>query len=430
VKMAQDKVVEDVQPEEDIASKRTVSSSPNSSKGSWGDEKIERGHSWLSSGAYAFKAQHGPGLYDRLVDKFTYSIDIDDGTLSPCGDCQACAGCSKVKPSRAVDPETADIIMKDVPRSFGTVMSGIDSPAIKYNLTQVLLVFSGYMPQVGYTQGMNFICAIALDHMSNEDAFWLLVYIVNNLPTRFFRHTAQDEVELFVEIVSQYAPVIKKHLVESEESDEVLHRAIGYLLVQWMVPLFAHSLPLATTLCVWDFLFAPSDSTEESLILRLHRVAFALLEIHSGCLLSKHREMDEAYTELNSLETDPFWEDVRAKLADSLENTSGFLFVQKILLGASCDTNPDRVVTLAQEVTIEPSWLAQVRHIKHVEKACTPRGQKHENTQISDKQPKLMGEKKLQRDSFSSSDLLGCIGVRDKRENSVDSDSSDDCVIS
>ena len=54
-------------------------------------------------------------------------------------------------------------------------------------LRRVLLAYSLHNPEVEYCQGFNRIAAIALLFMNEEDAFWCLVYIVEQLmPPQFY----------------------------------------------------------------------------------------------------------------------------------------------------------------------------------------------------------------------------------------------------
>ena len=48
-------------------------------------------------------------------------------------------------------------------------------------LRRVLLAYSLHNPEIEYCQGFNRIAAIALLFMNEEDAFWCLVYIVDQL---------------------------------------------------------------------------------------------------------------------------------------------------------------------------------------------------------------------------------------------------------
>ena len=242
---------------------------------------------------------------------------------------------------------TFDTILKDVPRSFGESLRSFDTPECREALAEVLLVVAGHLGYVGYTQGMNFICILALAHMSKEMTFWFLVRIITILPVRFFRHTGLDEVNLFCTIVSKHAPLVRNHL----GSGEAFERGMGYLLVQWFVPLFVHVLPLKTTLCVWDMLFdggnvlsADNCGTEEEgarFVVMLHRVAFSLLEIHSGPLLSCHRRLERARDEhmrANAHRRKKASTYTNALLNEEVEKYTHMGFMQKLVIAASRDT--------------------------------------------------------------------------------------------
>ena len=89
--------------------------------------------------------------------------------------------------------------------------------AIPFGMGQCLIGCdwcSVHCPRVGYTQGMSFICALALTEMEKEWAFWLLIYIVRSLPWNFFHETAQLEVTLFMDIIENHAPIIKSNFDE------------------------------------------------------------------------------------------------------------------------------------------------------------------------------------------------------------------------
>ena len=75
---------------------------------------------------------------------------------------------------------------------------------------------SVHCPRIGYTQGMSFICALALTEMEKKWAFWFLVYLVRGLPRNFFHETAQLEVSLFMDIIENHAPIIKSHFDEGK----------------------------------------------------------------------------------------------------------------------------------------------------------------------------------------------------------------------
>ncbi|KAK1746834.1 TBC domain-containing protein [Skeletonema marinoi] len=49
-------------------------------------------------------------------------------------------------------------------------------------LRRVLRAYSQFDPEVGYCQGMNYIVATFLSFLSEEEAFWLLVVVMNEEP--------------------------------------------------------------------------------------------------------------------------------------------------------------------------------------------------------------------------------------------------------
>lgn len=281
-----------------------------------------------------------------------------------CGSCRDCTRVEVVKGT--VREDMVDVILKDVPRSFGDDFAHYESEGRQADLTDLLITLCFYKPEVGYTQGMNFIALMALAHMSIDDAFWFLVDLTESLPEGFLQRAVLDEVELFEEVVGRYAPVITEHLGTDPEE---LHRCMSYLLVQWMLPIFAHALPLETTLEIWDFLFdsKAQNPRKDSLVLNLHRITFALVEVHSGPLLSKHRAALEAFNALSLHDNSPYASEVRT----SLDQTTGMEFVQALLQSASEDNNPRRLVRLAREVTVEQEWLASTRQQLDLERSST-----------------------------------------------------------
>ena len=70
-----------------------------------------------------------------------------------------------------------------------------------------------------YEQGFNRIAAIALLFLNEEDAFWLLVYIVDVvMPLNYYTKQligAQVDQAVFKELVSEKLPNLAEHLGKS-----------------------------------------------------------------------------------------------------------------------------------------------------------------------------------------------------------------------
>lgn len=344
----------------------------------------DRGERWLCGGALARKAVAGTTYAALRAACFEAEEDAAAGRVdaaAACGGCGSCQRCCPLRPTRRVEAQVFDTILKDVPRSFGRSLQKLDTPQLRLDLIEVLVVLAFYEKDVGYTQGMNFIGVAALTEMDKEHAFWLMVDIVESLPKGFFARTARDEVELFQEIVSTHLPHLRQHLIKSNQGDpdqETFKRAMGYLLVRWMIALFVHGVPLKTTKVLWDFLFVRKKVSHdcddrETMVLLLHRIAFALVEIHAGPLLSTHRRVEHSRDRLKnskgsssdfSASSDENLDKHIFALNDKLDSFSGVGFIQCLLSSVAKDTNPHRIIKLAKSMTIDSVWLNGLREAK------------------------------------------------------------------
>mmetsp|Transcript_26703 Transcript_26703/g.23657 ORF Transcript_26703/g.23657 Transcript_26703/m.23657 type:complete len:111 (+) Transcript_26703:421-753(+) len=87
-------------------------------------------------------------------------------------------------------------IKKDIPRTFpDNNFFKENEKERQRNLLNILLAYSNFDPEVGYTQGMNFLVATLIYHVHleqiekdyfvidndfEEDVFWIFVYIMDN----------------------------------------------------------------------------------------------------------------------------------------------------------------------------------------------------------------------------------------------------------
>jgi len=92
-------------------------------------------------------------------------------------------------------------IEKDINRTFpGRIDSGSSSKENSLNdkhnsqqllpMTKVLSAYALRNPTVGYCQSMNFICALLLFHLSEEESFWVLAALIEDiLPPDYYSST-------------------------------------------------------------------------------------------------------------------------------------------------------------------------------------------------------------------------------------------------
>ena len=143
-------------------------------------------------------------------------------------------------------------------------------------LRQVLLAYARRAPAVGYVQGMGFVAALLLIFVEEpETAFWCLAAVVEFLlPVDFFSATLlglRIEQAVFNDLVAIKLPKVSKQLR--------VHGVIAELFAtRWFVALFANSLPIETTLRVWDAFLLEGQKV-------LHRVGLALLRVAEARLL-------------------------------------------------------------------------------------------------------------------------------------------------
>ncbi|KAK9868611.1 hypothetical protein WJX84_001924 [Apatococcus fuscideae] len=137
-------------------------------------------------------------------------------------------------------------------------------------------------PAVGYCQGMNFVAGFLLLFMNEEDAFWCLAAIVEDLLPGYFSHAM---------VAPQVDQLVLKHLAEDHcprLADHLLNQSVAFAFVstQWFLCLFVNSLPPESCLRVWDMLFFESSASV------LFRVALALFDIYSQALMATEDALD------------------------------------------------------------------------------------------------------------------------------------------
>uniref|UniRef100_A0A0S1MKH8 Rab-GAP TBC domain-containing protein n=1 Tax=Phakopsora pachyrhizi TaxID=170000 RepID=A0A0S1MKH8_PHAPC len=165
----------------------------------------------------------------------------------------------------------------DVTRTLPTnVYFGGDGPGVS-KLRRVLAAMSWHNPRVGYCQGMNMVAAtLLLTIPSEEDAFWVLVCIVDKIlpPDYYTSHllTSQADQRVLRDLVEKYLPDLWCHF----DSLEVELPAITF---GWFLSLFADALPIQTLLRVFDLFLIDG-------CLLLFRVALALLKLNKSTILS------------------------------------------------------------------------------------------------------------------------------------------------
>ena len=118
-------------------------------------------------------------------------------------------------------------------------------------LRRILKAYALYDDEIGYCQGMNFIAAMFLTFLPEEESFWLLVAIMNDDPYSirdlFTKDMSGSLETLFVadRLVQKLLPDLHQHL-ENEGIN------ISMFATQWLMTIFSSSFPFDLVSRVWD----------------------------------------------------------------------------------------------------------------------------------------------------------------------------------
>lgn len=139
-------------------------------------------------------------------------------------------------------------------------------------LRRVLTAYSEHNTKVGYCQGMNRLAAVALLVLPEEEAFWCLTAIIDEImPHGYYNDLwlAQVDSSVVMDFVSIKLP---------ELSDHLRRNGVDLSLFAWFLTIFVDGTPPALFLRLWDSFLYEGDKV-------LFRVALALLKMHEQQLL-------------------------------------------------------------------------------------------------------------------------------------------------
>ncbi|BGP23116.1 hypothetical protein JCM10295v2_002009 [Rhodotorula toruloides] len=181
------------------------------------------------------------------------------------------------QPTTETEAQCLKQIDMDCHRTFPTcVFFAGNGPGVD-KLRNVLVAYSRRNPKIGYCQGMNNLAAtLLLTHPTEEDAFWVLVCIIENiLPSDYYTShllVSRADQQVLRDLVERIMPKFATHL--DEHGVELSAITFG-----WFLSLFTDCLPIQTLLRVWDLFFIHGT-------IFLFRIAVAILKLHEAELLA------------------------------------------------------------------------------------------------------------------------------------------------
>lgn len=254
-----------------------------------------RGSAWFFyAGGHEHLNQH-PGHYEQLVQQAMESPTNDD----------------KEHIERDLHRTFPDNIhfKPEVPPNSEGEGDGAGSSNPKYgsavletqmiqSLRRVLYAFSLHNPKIGYTQSLNFITGLLLLFLPEEKAFWMLHIITSEyLPGTHEISLEGANVDLWILMVLMkeslpaiYAKVSTAGSPPNRSKPPALTVRtrlpdITLGLTNWLMSIFIGSLPLETTLRVWDVFFYEGPKT-------FFRIALAIFKLSEKEILSVNDPME------------------------------------------------------------------------------------------------------------------------------------------
>ncbi|KAH8675026.1 hypothetical protein BGZ61DRAFT_361393 [Ilyonectria robusta] len=265
-----------------------------------------RGAAWFYyAGGPAILAQHS-GLYDKLTTKKANEVDAeaierdlhrtfpDNVKFKPPGGFQAASPSARESQSTMTDDSVRGHSPVPPPGSE-------DEPPIITSLRRVLHAFSVYNPRIGYCQSLNFLAGLLLLFVETEEqCFWLLnvitrIYLPGTHETSLegskvdlgvlmteLRDTMPgiwDKVGGDLEADPNSRPQTSKSIRLPRSRRKDLNRLstdrlppITLCMTAWFMSCFIGTLPIESTLRVWDVFFYEGSKT-------LFRISLAIFKL-------------------------------------------------------------------------------------------------------------------------------------------------------
>ncbi|KAH8382011.1 hypothetical protein KR009_001351 [Drosophila setifemur] len=145
------------------------------------------------------------------------------------------------------------------------------------SLFNLLKAYSILDPELGYCQGLGFICGVLLLHCDEANAFQLLKHLMfrRNMRTKYLPDMKKFQLQLY-----QLSRLVKDHhpdlyvWLDQNDVSPTLYAA------PWILTVFSSQFPLGFVARVFDLLFLESSDV-------IFKFAIALLSVHKQQLLAK-----------------------------------------------------------------------------------------------------------------------------------------------
>ncbi|GAB0095009.1 uncharacterized protein DMENIID0001_103350 [Sergentomyia squamirostris] len=145
------------------------------------------------------------------------------------------------------------------------------------SLFNLLKAYSILDPELGYCQGLGFICGVLLLHLEEADAFEMLKHLMFK---RQMRNKYLPDMTIFQRELYQLSRLLKDTIPELYEWLDRNEISPTLYAAPWILTLFSSQFPLGFVTRVFDLLFLESQEV-------IFRVAISLLDVHKEELLKR-----------------------------------------------------------------------------------------------------------------------------------------------
>ena len=129
--------------------------------------------------------------------------------------------------------KTKKIIVMDIKRTY----ANINTQETKDKMLRILYNFSKRNTEIGYCQGMNFVCYHFLEYgFSEEETFWIMSYLLENLiPKNYYVNMVPliTDIKMLKQLLNHKNNNLVKHL-------QNLNVDLNFLLIPWFVMIFTN----------------------------------------------------------------------------------------------------------------------------------------------------------------------------------------------
>ena len=176
---------------------------------------------------------------------------------------------------------TSKQIEKDLLRTLPTnaCFSQLSSAGVP-RLRRVLQSIAWLYPNVGYCQGMGTIAATLLLLLEEEDTFWLMSAIIEDmLPASYYSHTllgVQVDIKVLRHLVAMDLPEIEQAFVQHDIE-------LSLICINWFLTIFSNVFPMKILLRIWDLFFYEGSVAVFQISLALFKLSESrILRAESG----------------------------------------------------------------------------------------------------------------------------------------------------